>query len=61
MNSELKVHFVQLSGIVHVEWLRVRINFSHIYFNFDFVVILLIEKSSFFEELEELMREWKQC
>lgn len=61
MNSGLKVHFMQLSEIVPVEWPRVRINFFQIYFNFDFVVLPVTPIFfSFWETLEELMREWKQ-
>lgn len=51
MDSGLKVHFVQLNGIVPVKWLRVRINFSQIYFNFGFVVSVSIQIVFFLREV----------
>lgn len=52
-----EIHFVQLCGIVPVEELRVRINFSQKYFKVSFVVSIFSQAVfSFWEKLEELLR-----
>lgn len=52
-----EIHFVQLCGIVPVEELRVRINFSQKYFKVSFVVSIFSQTVfSFWEKLEELLR-----
>ena len=55
-----EIHFVQLCGIVSVEELSVRINFSQKYFKVSFVVSVFSQiVFSFWEKLEELLRELK--